>query len=135
MLPLKNFFGNTSGMVPVLEAAPFRGPVDKPLQVFAVFPGEMEKLARRQVGRFLSKKRLKPPAYVRTLPRLQAITARGVPIVAQRLKHSLALRPCGRALANSPIDPGTEACRKDAQRRAAYHRAICPAWQAIFLAC
>ena len=92
MLASKKFLANTSAMVPVLEAAPLRGPVDKPLHVFAVFPGEMEKLARGQVGRFFSKKRLKTPAHVRTLPRLQAITSGGVPIVAQRPKQFLSLR-------------------------------------------
>lgn len=92
MLASKKFLANTSAMVPVLEAAPLRGPVDKPLHVFAVFPGEMEKLARGQVGRFFSKKRLKTPAHVRTFPRLQAITSGGVPIVAQRPKHFPSLR-------------------------------------------
>src|SRR5215469_14652387 len=79
-------------MLPVLEAAPFRGPVDKPLHVFAMVPHEMEKLARGQVGSFFSKKRLKTPAHVRTFPRLQAITSSRVPVVAQRSKHFLASR-------------------------------------------
>lgn len=69
ILPSENFLGITSGTVPVLAAAPFRGPVDKPLHVFAVLPGETEKLACGQVGRFFSKKRLKTPAHVRTFPR------------------------------------------------------------------
>src|SRR5215469_5234551 len=79
-------------MVPVLNAAPLRGPVDKPLHVFAVVPGKMEKLARGQVGSFFSKERLKTPAHVRTFPGLQAITSSRVPVVAQRPKHFLALR-------------------------------------------
>lgn len=137
--------------MPVLAAAPFRGPVDKPLHVFAVLPGETEKLACGQVGRFFSKKRLKTPTHVRTLPRPQAITSSGVPVVAQRLKHFLALcesaladpnprgshteepssgnstsaAECGRALRSLPIDPGMEACREDAQTPPAYDRAIC----------
>src|SRR5215469_6107292 len=82
----------TSSMVPVLDAAPFRGPIDKALQVFAVFPGELDKLAPGQVGRFIAQKRFKPPAHVRTLPRLPSITSGGVPVVTERLKHSLALR-------------------------------------------
>ena len=92
MLPLRNFFADTSSMVPVLDAAPFRGPIDKPLHVFAVFPGEMEEFARGQVGRFFTQKRLKPPAQVRTLPRFPSITSGGVPVGTERLKHFLALR-------------------------------------------
>jgi hypothetical protein len=79
-----------SGVVMALEAAPLRGPVDKALHVFAVFPGEMKKLARGQVRRLLSKKRLKSPAHVGTLPWLQAVTPCRIPVVTQRLKHFLA---------------------------------------------
>jgi hypothetical protein len=50
----RNIFADTSSMVAVLDAAPFRGPIDKPLHVFAVFPGETEKLARGQFGRFFT---------------------------------------------------------------------------------
>jgi hypothetical protein len=102
---------DTSSMVPVLDAAPFRGPIDKPLQVFAVFPGELEKLARGQVDRFFTQKRLKPPAHVRTLPRLPSITSGGVPVVTERLKHSLPLRLAGRngRLLLRPELPGSDA--------------------------
>lgn len=98
-------------MVPVLDAAPFRGPIDKPLEVFAVFPGELEKLARGQVGRFSTQKRFKPPAHVRTVPRLPSITSGGVPVVTKRLKHSLALRLDRRngRLLSRPELPGSDA--------------------------
>jgi len=101
---------DTSSMVPVLDAAPLRGPIDKPLQVFAVFPGELEKLARGQVGCFSTQKRFKPPAHVRTVPRLPSITSGGVPVVTERLKHSLALhldRRNGRLLW-TPELPGSD---------------------------
>ena len=152
ILPFQRFLGTTSATVPVLAAAPFRGPVDKPPHVFAVLPGETEKLACGQVGRFFSKKRFKTPAHVRTLPRPQAITSSGVPVVAQCLKHfspgaksrlqiriqrshteelssgnSTSAAECGRALRSLPIDPGTEACGEGAQTRAGYDRAICAA--------
>jgi hypothetical protein len=48
-----------SGVAPTLEAASFSSPIDKPLHVFSVFPGKVEKLASVQVGCFLPKKRLK----------------------------------------------------------------------------
>ena len=98
-------------MVPVSDAVPFRGPIDKPLHLFAVFPGELEKLARGQVGRFFTQKCFKPPAHVRTLPRRPSITSGGVPVVTERLKHSLALRldrRSGRLLLRPEL-PGSDA--------------------------
>ena len=84
--------------VAALDAAAFGGPVDETLHVLAVLPCEMKKLARRQVRRFFSEKRLKAPAYVRTLPGLQAITAGRGPVVAQRSKHFLVFLTYGRRL-------------------------------------
>src|SRR5579864_432449 len=40
--------------VTALEAAPFGGPIYKPLHVIAVFPGEVKKLARREIVCFFS---------------------------------------------------------------------------------
>ena len=149
---------DTSSMVPLLDAAPFRGPIGKPLQVFAVFPGELEKLARGQVGRFSTQKRFKPPAHVRTGPRHPSITSGGVPVVTERLKHSLALhrdRRNGRlfgdpnyrgATRKGPFsfEPtcaggvqthGSNLSLRSGDRnlqletRAAYHSAICPGLQ------
>jgi len=74
-----------------LEAAAFGGPIHKPLHVIAVFPGEVKKLASRQIVRFLSEKGLKPPPHVRTFPRFQAVAPGRVPVVTQSLKHFLAV--------------------------------------------
>ena len=73
--------------VAALDAASFCGPVYESLHVLAVFPGEMEKLARRHVRRFFSEKRLKAPSNIRTLPRFQAVALGRVPVIVQRLKH------------------------------------------------
>src|SRR5215472_18054356 len=77
-----------------LEAAAFGGPVHEPLHVFAVFPGQVEELAWSQIGRFFSKKSLKPPAHVGTLPRFQPVTAGCIPVILQRLEHALRPSEC-----------------------------------------
>lgn len=131
----------SSGVAAVLVAAALGGPVHETLHVFAVFPCEVKKLARRHVCRFFSQKGFKPPAHVGTFPRFQSVAPSSVPVVTQRLKHflhSLANRSAfsnpdsrqtlrksrsfravhpprsksGQTIPQSPGDPGTEACRK-----------------------
>ncbi len=82
-----------SDVAPALDAAAFRGPVHKPLHVFAVFPGKVKKLSRSHVCRFFSEKRLKPPMQVRTFPRFPSIAPGSMPVVPKRFKHFF-LRYC-----------------------------------------
>src|SRR5713226_9695128 len=103
-----------SGVAAALEAASFRGPVYKPLHVFAVFPGQLKKFARGQVVRFFSKKRLKPPPHIRTIPWFQPIAPGRIPVVAQCLKHCLAPR-ANRPALSAPNS--REAVRKDDRSR------------------
>jgi hypothetical protein len=65
--------------VPLYPAA-FRGPIHKIHHVRAVLPGEMQEFSSVQICGFFPEKSLKPPPQVRTLPRLQAIPARNVPV-------------------------------------------------------
>src|SRR5437016_1041375 len=78
-----------SGVAAPLKALSFRGPIHKPFHVFVVFPGEMKKLAGRQIRGFFSKERLKPPADVRTFPRPESIAPSCIPVVLHRLEHFL----------------------------------------------
>jgi hypothetical protein len=78
-----------SGVAAALEALSLRGPIHKPLHVVAVLPGEVKKLASRQVGGFFSKERLKTPANVWTFPRPESIAPSRVPVVLHGLEHFL----------------------------------------------
>jgi hypothetical protein len=72
-----------------LEALSFGGPVDEAFHVVAVLPGEVEKLAGGQIGRFLTEKRFKTPADIGTFPRVESITTSCIPIILPCLEHFL----------------------------------------------
>lgn len=89
---------DSSGVAPALDAASFCRPVHEPLHVLAVFPRQVEELARGHVIRFFSKKRFKPPAHIGALPRFQSIASGRIPVVPERLKHVRAQRAYRSAL-------------------------------------
>jgi len=72
-----------------LEALPLRGPIHKTFHVVAVFPGEVKKLAGRQIGSFSAEESLKAPSNVGALPGIESITAGRIPVVLQCLEHFL----------------------------------------------
>ncbi len=74
---------------PTLIAAPRVCPINEPLHLVAIFPHQAKKLARVQAGGFGPEKSLEPPAQIRTIPRIQAITAGHDPVVPQHLPASL----------------------------------------------
>src|SRR5713226_8035627 len=78
-----------SGVAPALEPLSFRGPIHKPFHVVAVLPGKVKELAGRQIGGFFPEERLKAPANVGTLPRVESITTSCIPVVLHCLEHFL----------------------------------------------
>lgn len=70
-----------------LIAAPRFRPVNESLHLVAVFPHQAEELAGVQTRGFGSEKGLEPPAQIRAIPRIQAITAGHNPVVPQHLPH------------------------------------------------
>src|SRR6266481_6342483 len=106
-----------SGVAAALEALSLRGPIHEPLHMVAVFPGEVKKLASRQIGRFFSKERFKAPADVRTLPRPESIAPGCVPVILHCLEHFLRngrIAQHSSSRLSSPRPPGW----KDARERA-----------------
>src|SRR5438552_16591270 len=75
-----------SGVAPALDAISFRGPIHKSFHVLAVLPGEMKKLAGRQIRGFLPEERLKPPRDVRSFPRPAPMTPGRIAVVLPRLE-------------------------------------------------
>jgi hypothetical protein len=79
----------TSGSEGHLVAAPallfpaLFGPVEKALQLIAVFPGEAKEFGGVHVRRFGPEKGLKPPVKVRALPGSQPVALRRHPVVPQ----------------------------------------------------
>jgi hypothetical protein len=80
----------TSGVAAALEALAFGGPIDEALHVVAVLPGQVEKLAGGQIGRFFAEEGLKTPTDIGTLPRTETITASRIPVILHCLEHFLA---------------------------------------------
>jgi len=64
-------------------------PLDELFHLRSVFPGQREKFPCIQRRRLGPKKSFKSPPNVRTLPRIQPISARDDPVVAKCLKHSV----------------------------------------------
>src|SRR5713101_9190511 len=75
--------------VAALEAAPLRGLIHEAFHIVAVLPGKVEKLAGRQVGGLFAQERFKAPTDVRTLPRVEPVAPRRVPVIVKRLEHLL----------------------------------------------
>src|SRR5260370_6939339 len=82
-------FGKVSGVGAALERVPLWGPIQKQVHMVPVFPGEVKKLASRQIGGFFSKERFKTPANVRTFPRPESIAPGCVPVILHCLEHFL----------------------------------------------
>jgi len=74
---------NTSALI----AASSFCPTHKLLHLVAVFPHQVKELIGVQACGFGSEKGLEPPAQVRAVPRIQAITAGHNPVVPQHLPH------------------------------------------------
>jgi len=72
---------------PALIAAPRFCPIHELLHLVAVFPHEVKELIGVEACGFGTKKGLEPPAQVRAIPRIQAITAGHNPVVPQHLPH------------------------------------------------
>ena len=70
-----------------LESTALSGPIDEPLHLIAVFPHQMEKLRGIEGSGFWSEKGLEPPAEVRAIPGIQAITASYDPVITEHLPH------------------------------------------------
>ena len=87
LIQLENELADSLGMA-ALHTPAFGGPVHESAQLFAVLPGELEKLARCEVRTFRTKESLKPPAQVRALPGLKTVAARHNPVIAKGLNHS-----------------------------------------------
>src|SRR6266852_169175 len=76
-------------MASVLVAAPLRRPIHEAFHIVAVLPGKVEKLAGRQVGGLFAQECFKAPTDVRTVPRIEPVAPRRVPVIVKRLEHLL----------------------------------------------
>ena len=70
-----------------LESAALSSPINEPLHLVAIFPHQMEELGGIESGGFGSEKGLEPPAEIRAIPGIQAITASYDPVVIEHLPH------------------------------------------------
>jgi hypothetical protein len=78
-----------------LLPTPLSYPLDKFFHLRSIFPRQREKFPRIQWCRFRANKSFKSPPNVRTVPRIQSISARDDPVVAKRLKHLVCSRSYG----------------------------------------
>ena len=95
-------------------------PLCEGLQAITVFPRKSKELPRIKVGGFFAKKCFEPPLKIRAPPGLQAVAARGDPVVSQRCPHEnqnetgfriLRARPIRRAAPRDAHAPGPTTCR------------------------
>lgn len=70
-----------------LHSASFRCPVRKTLHLKPVLPGQFSELPCVEMFRFFAQKRLKPPAEVRTVPRMKSVATRGNPVINECVPH------------------------------------------------
>lgn len=62
------------------------GPAGKLFELQTVFPGQSKKISCVEIGRLRPEKCFKTPAYIRTLPGIQAVTVCSDPVIAKKVQ-------------------------------------------------
>src|ERR1700692_1205862 len=72
-----------------LLSSPLIRPIQKPLHLIPILPGQTKEFPRRHFRRLRPKEGLKSPAQVRAIPGMEPVALRGNPVVPQHLEHVL----------------------------------------------